>query len=72
MRLRGVVTWVGSGDSLVLQSGDLGVRIRTEARDLPPILTEIEAITLDGFVERGVAVTIVEAGAGRVTVRRAR
>lgn len=32
----------------------------------------LEAITLDGFVERGVAVTIVEAGAGRVTVRRLR
>jgi membrane-bound serine protease (ClpP class) len=32
----------------------------------------LEAISLDGFVERGVAVTIVEAGAGRVTVRRLR
>jgi len=32
----------------------------------------LEAITLDGFAERGVAVTIVEAGAGRVTVRRIR
>ena len=32
----------------------------------------LEAITLDGFAERGAAVTIVEAGAGRVTVRRTR
>lgn len=49
VRLRGVVTWVGTGDSLVLQSGDLGVRIRTEARDLPPILTEIEAAGFPGL-----------------------
>jgi signal transduction histidine kinase len=49
VRLRGVVTWVGSGDSLVLQSGDLGLRIRTEARDLPPILTEIEAAGFPGL-----------------------
>ncbi len=32
----------------------------------------LEAFSLDGFVERGVAVTITEAGAGRVTVRRVR
>ncbi|MEY4033632.1 MAG: hypothetical protein EBR62_07600 [Verrucomicrobia bacterium] len=32
----------------------------------------LEAFSLDGFVERGVAVTIIEAGAGRVTVRRVR
>ena len=49
VRLRGVVTWVGSGDSLVLQSGDLGVRIRTEVGDLPPILTEIEAAGFPGL-----------------------
>jgi membrane-bound serine protease (ClpP class) len=32
----------------------------------------LEAFSLDGYVERGVAVTITEAGAGRVTVRRVR
>ena len=32
----------------------------------------LEAYSLDGFVERAAAVVVVEAGAGRVTVRRAR
>ena len=32
----------------------------------------LEAFSLDGFVERGAPVVVVEAGAGRVTVRRAR
>ena len=32
----------------------------------------LEAFSLDGFVERGAAVVVVEAGAGRVSVRRAR
>jgi membrane-bound serine protease (ClpP class) len=32
----------------------------------------LEAFSLDGFVERGATVVVVEAGAGRVTVRRAR
>ncbi len=32
----------------------------------------LEAFSLDGFVERGAAVVVVEAAAGRVTVRRAR
>jgi len=32
----------------------------------------LEAFSLDGYVERGAAVTITEAGAGRVTVRRVR
>lgn len=32
----------------------------------------LEAFSLDGYVERGAAVTITEAGAGRVTVRRSR
>ena len=32
----------------------------------------VEAFSLDGFVERGAAVVVTEAGAGRVTVRRAR
>ena len=32
----------------------------------------LEAISLDGFVERAAAVVITEASAGRVTVRRAR
>jgi len=34
--------------------------------------TLIEAFSLDGFVERGSAVVVTEAGSGRVTVRRAR
>lgn len=34
--------------------------------------TLLEAFSLDGFVERGTAVVVVEAGSGRVTVRRAR
>jgi membrane-bound serine protease (ClpP class) len=32
----------------------------------------LEAFSPDGFVERGTAVVVTEAGAGRVTVRRAR
>lgn len=32
----------------------------------------VEAFSLDGFVERHAAVVVTEAGAGRVTVRRAR
>jgi membrane-bound serine protease (ClpP class) len=32
----------------------------------------LEAYSLDGFVERAAAVVVVEAGAGRVSVRRAR
>jgi membrane-bound serine protease (ClpP class) len=32
----------------------------------------LEAFSLDGFVERGAPVVVVEAGAGRVSVRRAR
>ena len=32
----------------------------------------LEAFSLDGFVERGAAVVVVEAGAGRVSVRRVR
>lgn len=32
----------------------------------------LEACSLDGFIERGVAVTITEAAAGRVSVRRVR
>ena len=32
----------------------------------------LEAFSLDGFVERGASVVVVEAGAGRVTVRRSR
>ena len=32
----------------------------------------LEAFSADGFVERGSAVVVTEAGAGRVTVRRAR
>ncbi len=32
----------------------------------------LEAFSLDGYVERAAAVVVVEAGAGRVTVRRAR
>jgi membrane-bound serine protease (ClpP class) len=34
--------------------------------------TLVEAFSLDGFVERHAAVVVTEAGAGRVTVRRAR
>jgi len=34
--------------------------------------TLIEAFSLDGFVERGAAVVVTEAGSGRVTVRRSR
>lgn len=34
--------------------------------------TLVEAFSLDGFVERGSAVVVTEAGAGRVTVRRTR
>jgi membrane-bound ClpP family serine protease len=32
----------------------------------------LEAFSPDGFVERGTAVVVTEAGAGRVTVRRTR
>ena len=32
----------------------------------------LEAFSLDGFVERGASVVVVDAGAGRVTVRRSR
>jgi membrane-bound ClpP family serine protease len=32
----------------------------------------LEAYSLDGFVERAAGVVVVEAGAGRVSVRRAR
>jgi membrane-bound serine protease (ClpP class) len=32
----------------------------------------VEAFSVDGFVERGASVVVIEAGAGRVTVRRAR
>ena len=32
----------------------------------------LEAFSLDGFVERGAAVVVTEAGSGRVTVRRSR
>jgi membrane-bound serine protease (ClpP class) len=34
--------------------------------------TLLEAFSLDGFVERGAAVVVTEAGSGRVTVRRSR
>ena len=34
--------------------------------------TLVEAFSLDGFVERGAAVVVTEAGSGRVTVRRSR
>jgi signal transduction histidine kinase len=49
VRLRGVVTWMGTGDSLVLQSGDLGVRIRTESRGAPPVSAEVEAAGFPGL-----------------------
>lgn len=32
----------------------------------------LEALSLDGFVERGVEIVVVEADSGRVTIRRAR